>query len=109
MNLLEAFYILDIDNYLSKNIEEFKKGFMNIKTVEIKDINTNVKKFLKAVDIEVKKIKILEVKNEFTIKGKPNLLNIGKNNDKRANLKEIERVYNSLEKQYKDFNLKSNK
>ena len=109
MNLLEAFYILDIDNYLSKNIEEFKKGFMNIKTVEIKDINTNVKKFLESVDIEVKNIKILEVKNEFTIKGNPNLLNIGKNNDKRANLKEIERVYNSLEKQYKDFNLKSNK
>ena len=102
MNVLEAIYIINIDNYSKSDEEEFLKGFIDLKNKKTINIEDSAKKFLKRVNIINFNFELSEVNNEFTVKGNSNCLNIGINNDKCANLKEIERVQKSIMEQYKD-------
>ena len=83
INLIEAMYILNINNYYKKNPEEFLIGFINLKKKKsIDTLEDNVKDFLNSVDIFLNKKINLNGKNELIIKGSGKCLNIGINNDK---------------------------
>ena len=102
MNVIEAIYILNINNYLKNNVEDFLKGFMNLKNEKKIFIDDNVKQFLNEINIYNVNFDLTDIKNIFFVKGNSNRFNIGVNNDKCCTLKEIERVHKSLLEQYKD-------
>ena len=86
INLLEAFYLLDIDNYY-KDINIFLKNFSKLKKnndkFDINAINDNVKNFLNDVDIKnLFNLKTLDINSKLLIKGIGGNFFIGKNNDR---------------------------
>ena len=102
MNVIEAIYILNINNYMKNNAEDFLEGFMNLKNEKKKIIDDKVKQFLNEVNIYNVNTELTDIKNIFIVKGNSNSLNIGVNKDKCSTLKEIERVHKVLLEQYKD-------
>ena len=83
MNLIEAIYILNINNFYRKNPEQFLNGFINLKKKKTIDkLEDSVKDFLNSVDIILNQKINLNGKNKLTLKGSGNYLNIGINNDK---------------------------
>jgi len=102
MNVIEAIYILNVDNYMKNNVEDFLEGFLNLKNEKKIIIDDKVKQFLNEVNIYNVNTELTDFKNIFIVKGNSNSLNIGVNNDKCSTLKEIERVHKVLLEQYKD-------
>ena len=105
INVLEAIYIFNIDNYLQDK-EDFLKGFINLEKnnnqfLDMIQINENVKIFLKNVEIEgLDKLTKLERHSELKIKGIENGLVIGKNNDKLYFPERIKEANEYLLKRY---------
>jgi len=86
INLLEAFYLIDIDNYY-KDIDIFLKNFTELKKnkdkFDINTINDNIKTFLNNVDImNLMELKNININSKLLIKGIGNNFLIGKNNDR---------------------------
>ena len=80
----EAFYILNIKNYL-KNKKEFLKGFINLskhENINLNQIDEQVIIILTSLNIDITNIKRIEKDSEIIIKGVKSSLSIGKNNDK---------------------------
>ena len=83
MNLIEALYILNINNFYRKNPEHFLNEFINLKKKKTIDkLEDSVKNFLNSVDIILNQKINLNGKNKLILKGSRNCLNIGINNDK---------------------------
>ena len=83
MNLIEALYILNINNFYRKNPEHFLNEFINLKKKKTIDkLEDSVKNFLNSVDIILNRKINLNGKNKLILKGSRNCLNIGINNDK---------------------------
>ncbi len=107
INVLEAIYIFNIDNYLQDK-EDFLKGFINLEKnnnqiLDVNQINENVKIFLKNIEIEgLDKLTKLERYSELKIKGIENCLIIGKNNDKLYFPERIKEANEYLLKRYKN-------
>ena len=101
MNVLEALYILDIDNYLKKNNEDFTNGFIEIQNKEIYEkVETKAEEFLKNVGINLASVKNININSEMILKGESDCLNIGVNNDKCETRKVIEELFNKMRKKY---------
>lgn len=101
MNILEALYILHIDNYLNKSDEEFLNGFIKIKSKNNNE-KTEIKaqEFLASVDINIKNTKSININSELILKGESDCLNIGVNNDKCETRKVITELFNKMSKKY---------
>ena len=83
MNLIEALYILNINNFYRKNPEHFLNEFINLKKKKTIDkLEDSVKNFLNSVDIILNQKINLNGKNKLILKGSRNCLNIGIKNDK---------------------------
>ena len=87
INLFQALYILDENNY-AKNYVTFKKEFMecensqNVKT--IKESFNKMNTFLKRLNIKANVSNIENPNAFFNIKGRSNVFRLGFNNDKKG-------------------------
>ena len=81
INILEAFYILDVEYYY-KEINLFLKDFSNSKKMDINQINNNVKTFLNVFDIKNINLNNINKNNNLLIKGNNGYFTIGNNNDR---------------------------
>ena len=106
INVSEAIYILNINNYLKDNDEEFLEGFINLKYKKInriEDIDDNIQEISNKLNLDFTKLNFSKINDyEFTIKVNSNCFNIGFNNDKCETLEEHNRLFDSLNKLYKD-------
>ena len=85
INILEALYLLDINNYY-KEINQFSKEFLDLRKnnqkFDINKISNNVEIFLNNFEIDIKNLKNIKTNNYLLIKGNGNNFVIGKNNDR---------------------------
>lgn len=101
LNIIEALYILNIKNYFKESSQDFLLEFEKLKFVKkIDKIEDHAKKFLQKVEINKENIK-LDPKSELILKGSPNCLFIGANNDKIDSREEILELYHYMDIKYK--------
>ena len=104
INLLEAIYILNINNYFQE-IENFVKYFINLENnkkqiLNVNEINDNVK-FFQNVEIKnLNKFNNSERNSKLKIKGIGSGLIIGKNNDRSHFPQFVEKVNEYLLKRF---------
>ena len=107
LKIIEALYILNIDNYLTKNDDKFLNDFVSLKGIRhIKNIKKSSQDFLKRIDINFNGKKELNEKCQLTIKNSYKNLYIGVNNDKGQCKREMDKVYSEMSELYKLFNEK---
>ena len=85
INILEAFYLLDIKNYykeINKFLEEFSNLKKNKKNYDINQINDDVKTILNAVGIKNIYLNNIDLNSNLIIKGNGSNFIIGNNNDR---------------------------
>ena len=104
IKIVEALYILNIDNYLKKNVDNFLNDFISLKKIkQIKNIDKNTQDFLKSVDININDKITLNEKSELAIKSSNKDLYIGANNDKGQSKREMDKVYSKMKELYNLF------